>query len=135
MGKRITQEDITEMERMHKDGANIMQIAEKTGRCRSTVERILKKRGYVIGIPVVKSKETYKIPLYPKDIKKFRDTMQLGDTVYMQEDGIVKRYNVIEKYTYFVRLETSGSRRRTSKTSASYVELIISGRSGENGSR
>lgn len=135
MGKKPTKEEIEKIEQMRKEGANMMKIAEEVGRCRSTVERVLKERGYTIGPPVTKNKETYKIPLYPKDIRKFRDTMQLGDAVYMQEDGIVQRYRVVEKYTYFVRLETSGSRRRTRKTSASYVELIISGRSGENGSR
>ena len=135
MGNRITQEDIEKMERLCKEGANIMQIAEKTRRCRSTVQRILKERGYTIGLPVVKCKENYKVPLRPEEIRRFRDNLKPGDMVYMQEDGVVQRYKVIEKYTYFVRVETSGSRRRTRKTSASYVELIISGRSGENGSR
>ncbi|MDE7326282.1 MAG: helix-turn-helix domain-containing protein [Lachnospiraceae bacterium] len=135
MGKKLTKEEIEKIEKMRQEGANVMRIAEKVGRCRNTVERVLKERGYTIGVPAVKSKETYKIPLYPEDIRLFRDSMQLGDVVYMQDEGIVKRYNVIEKYTYFVRLKMIGSR-RPHKSSASYIDLIISGRSGEeNGSK
>lgn len=126
MGKRITQEEIIEIEAMCKEGANLMQIAEKVGRCQSAVKRILEGRGYKTGIPVAKNKETYKIPLRPEEIRRFRNDLNLGSMVYMEEDGSVKKFSVIEKYTYIVRLETVGSR-RPHKTSASYVDLMLAG--------
>ena len=60
-------------------------------------------------------------PITKGELRRYRRKLKIGDTVWIENEGILEKYRVIEKYLYFCILENARGRR----TSETYVNLVI----------
>lgn len=72
--------------------------------------------------------EGMKCPLYPEEVRKFRDRLKPSSVFWLKtEDGVLEKFSVFEKYRNFVRLRAKG-RKGSLDISMQYTQLMIAER-------